>query len=112
MFTQLELFYKLKEIRNIKNFKDLLGLLRNNRDFRDFFKNSYSEICILLRIYLTCPIANVTAERAFSCLKRIGQDRLSSLAILNIENEYINLIDLEAVIDEFGNIKNRRMKFF
>ena len=97
LFTQLELFYKLKEIRNIKNFKDLLGLLRNNRDFRDFFKNSYSEICILLRIYLTCPIANVTAERAFSCLKRIktylrstiGQDRLSSLAILNIENEYI-----------------------
>ena len=63
---------------------------------------------------------NVRAERAFSCLKRIktylrstiGQDRLSSLAILNIENEYINLIDLDAVIDEFGNIKNRRMKFF
>ena len=27
MFTQLELFYKLKEIRNIKNFKDLLGHL-------------------------------------------------------------------------------------
>jgi hypothetical protein len=82
--------------------------------------NSYSEICILLRIYLTCPIANVTAERAFSCLKRIktylrstiGQDRLSSLAVLNIENEYINLIDLDAAIDEFANIKNRRMKFF
>ena len=59
---------------------------------------------------------NVRAERAFSCLKRIktylrstiGQDRLSSLAILNIENEYtyhcLNLIDLDAVIDEFGNI--------
>jgi hypothetical protein len=83
----------------------------------EFFTGQY---CILLRIYLTCPIANVTAERAFSCLKRIktylrstiGQDRLSSLAILNIENEYINLIDLDAVIDEFGNIKNRRMKFF
>ncbi len=62
----------------------------------------------------------MTAERAFSCLKRIktylrstiGQDRLSSLAILNIENEYINLIDLDAVIYEFGNIKNRRMKIF
>ncbi len=51
LFTQLELFYKLKEIRNIKNLKDLLGLLRNNRDFRDFFKNSYDdEICIWLRI--------------------------------------------------------------
>jgi hypothetical protein len=120
LITQLELFYKLKKIKNIKNFKDLIGLLRANRDFRVFFKSSYSEICILLRIYLTCPIANVTAERAFSCLKRIktylrstiGQDRLSSLAVLNIENEYINLIDLDAAIDEFANIKNRRIKFF
>ncbi len=31
---------------------------------------------------------------------------------LHNENEYINLIDLDAAIDEFANIKNRRMKFF
>ena len=71
LITQLQLFYKLKKVKNINNFKYLLGFLRLNKEFRDSFKSSYSEIYNLLRIYLTYPIANVTAERAFSGLKRI-----------------------------------------
>ena len=57
----------------------------------------------------TNPIANVTCERGFSCLKRLktylrstmGQERLSELAILNLESEMISLIDIEAVVNEF-----------
>ena len=61
----------------------------------------------------------ITAERSFSGLKRIKsylrssikQERLSSLTVINLENENLELIDLEEVIDEFASYKDRRMKF-
>jgi hypothetical protein len=42
----------------------------------------------------------------------MDQNRLSSLAILNIENGNIYLIDIDEVLEEFVNNKNRRTKFF
>ena len=58
----------------------------------------------------------MTSERAFSGLKRVKiylrsvktQDRLSSMSILNIENENLYLIDLNEAIDEFAAKKERR----
>ena len=54
----------------------------------------YPQMEILMRIYLA--ITSVSAERAFSVLKRIKtwlrdsmeQDRLSSLGILSIKNNF------------------------
>ena len=71
----------------------------------------------LFRIYLTFPISSATGERSFSCLKRvktwlrntIGQERLSSLEILNIEKDI--LINLDEVGRKFCKIKDRRIKF-
>jgi len=40
----------------------------------------------------------------------MGQERLSNLAILSIENEVIREIDFEEVIDEFAAIKSRKVK--
>ena len=75
---------------------------------------------ILLKMYLTSPIANVTSERGFSCLKRVKtylrstmhQDRLSSISILNFENHILYLIDLDEALNEFASIKERNMKFY
>ena len=75
---------------------------------------------MLLIIYLTAPITSVTAERSFSALKRIktyirnttGQNRLNSLALIHIEKEIIEDIDLENLVDIFGSILNRRMLFY
>ena len=58
----------------------------------------------------------MTSQRAFSGLKRVKiylrsvktQDRLSSMSILNIENENLYLIDLNEAIDEFAAKKERR----
>ena len=63
-------------------------------------------------------MTSVAGERSFSALKRIktylrntmGQDRLSSLAIIHIEKELADEIDLDTVIDQFGT--NRRLDFF
>jgi hypothetical protein len=40
------------------------------------------------------------------------QERLSALAILNFESENIKLVNIEDVINEFANNKNRRFAFF
>ena len=94
--------------------------MKSKRDFRDSFKSSFSNLYILLKVYLTSPIASVTSERGFSCLKRVKtylrstmlQTRLSALAVLNFESECIKLINIDDVIDEFANNKNRRFAFF
>ncbi|KAF0718392.1 zinc finger MYM-type protein 1-like [Aphis craccivora] len=59
-----------------------------------------------LKIFLTIPTNTASCERSFSCLKRLktylrttmGQERLSSLANLQIEKNYC--IDFDQVIDE------------
>ena len=65
--------------------------MRNS--FREkILKIVFLNLFILLSIYLTVPITSSEAERSFSCLKRlktwlrtkIGQIRLSSLAIINM----------------------------
>ena len=74
----------------------------------------------LIVVYLTVAIASVGPERAFSCLKRVktylrstmGQTRLSSFSILNIENENIDLINIDEIIEEFSQKSNRHLKFF
>jgi hypothetical protein len=81
---------------------------------------SFPELEKLIRIYLTIPVTSVTAERTFSAMKRIkthlrntmGQERLSSLSLIQVEKELTKSIKLESVIDKFGSMSNRKMKFF
>lgn len=132
---------KLDIYRDIIDFQNVLceiqvwkNYLKNqpefiNEDFciqklKDFFgknnlKNLFPNINKLFQIYLTIPVSSATPERTFSCLKRIktwlrnsiGQERVSNLAILNIEKEEIEECDLDKIIDIFTSIKNRRVDF-
>ena len=54
-----------------------------------------------------------SAERSFSSLRRLktylrssmGQERLSNLALLHVEREYVNKVlkeDMDKIIDTFG----------
>ena len=79
-------------------------------------QSAFPNLFILLRIYLTLPITNCTGERSFSHLKRIknylrsttGQNRLSDLAMLNIEADLLRTIDFTQLIDGFAAAKSRR----
>lgn len=70
-----------------------------------------------LRIFLTFPVTVATNERAFSKLKIIknyrrstmGQNRLTSLAILSVECKYIEHVSFDGVIETFCATKCRRM---
>ncbi|ESN91287.1 hypothetical protein HELRODRAFT_70514, partial [Helobdella robusta] len=71
---------------------------------------------ILLKIFLTIPLSNASGESYFSVLKRIknyskstmGDQKLSNLAIMYIEQETLNRVDTAIIIDEFAISKTRK----
>ena len=78
----------------------------------------FSEICIALRIFCTLPVTVAEAERSFSKLSNIktfkratmGQERLSHLALLSIENKLARSVDYTSVISDFARKKARKAK--
>lgn len=76
-----------------------------------------SEVAKLLTIAATIPVSNATCERSFSALKRIktylrntmGQERLSSMALLAIEKDVAEKLNLDDIVEVFRLIKVRRM---
>ncbi|KAB0803204.1 hypothetical protein PPYR_00174 [Photinus pyralis] len=93
----------------IEQFKQLCkgnNVAKNPEDMLEFIINSnivstFCNIEILLRIYRSIPISNASGERSFSTLKRVktylrnclNQDNTSSLAVLNVESDILNVID-------------------
>ena len=76
-----------------------------------------------IRMYAVIPATSCSAERSFSSLRRLktylrntmSQDRLSSLAVLHIEREYVNRVllkDMDRMIDVFGERSGRNVLFF
>ncbi|KAJ4935225.1 hypothetical protein JOQ06_016761, partial [Pogonophryne albipinna] len=77
---------------------------------------TFSEVCTALLLYLTIPVTVATAERSFSKLKLIktssmGQERLSGLATLSIENSRARKLDLSGVVDDFAERKACKINF-
>lgn len=76
-------------------------------------------VYVAFRLLVTIPIANCESERSFSVLKRIKNmlrstmlnDRLSGLALLNIESDILRSLDFDEIISEFVKSKNRRRIF-
>ena len=98
---------------------DFLQLL-----IEDDLQGTLSEIYKLLQLILTIPATSTSAERSFSCLKRIktylrntcGQDRIVNLAKISIDSVVVedlktkgNLYD--KVMDHFATMNDRRMAF-
>lgn len=82
----------------------------------------FPQIFKLCELVLTIPATSAADERSFSALKRLknylrnsqNQDRLSSLALMNIEKSFLNKLQskpsfLDEVIDLFAK-KNRRIE--
>ena len=71
---------------------------------------------ILFRIYLSLMISNCSGERSFSKLKllksdtrsRMGQKRLNSLALLNMEAKLLRKLSLSSLINDFAMKKSRK----
>ena len=80
---------------------------------------SFPNLSIALRILLTMPVTVASAERSFSKLKQIknylrttmSQQRLCNLAIITIENDIINDLDVSELIKNFASVKVRKVSF-
>lgn len=81
--------------------------------------STFPNTAIVLRILLTLPVSVASGERSFSKLKIIKnylrstmlQQRLSNLALVSIEHEILDSLDTRKLIEDFANIKARRVKF-
>lgn len=70
----------------------------------------------LFQIAMTISVSTAKCERCFSALKRIktylrnsmSEQRLSDLAILSIERDFSDSLELDLVVDKFAH-KNRRI---
>ena len=99
---------KSKEPRNILQY-----LFSNN------LLSTFSNTAIVLRILLTLPVSVASGERSFSKLKiiknylrsTITQERLTNLSIVAIEHEILDQLDISQVIQEFANMKARKISF-
>ena len=81
------------------------------------------ELSKVLQILSVVPATSCSTERSFSSLRRLktylrstmGQERLSNLALLHIEREYVNKViieDMEDIINTFGERNGRQTLFF
>ena len=104
----------LQKKRNLNTAQDFLNYLLKTHLFE-----LYPNVYIALRILLTCPVTVASAERSFSKLKLIKSfnrtsmtdSRLSSLAMLSIENDCARSLDYDNVITAFANKKVRSRLF-
>jgi len=110
LFSELIIFRTL--IDEDTNSLQALNILKTTN-------GSFPNLTIALRIMLTIPVTSACAERSFSKLKliktylrnRLGQDKLSELALISIEEEVSSTIDYKHLIDIFASKKCRKKMF-
>lgn len=84
--------------------------------FKDELQSIFPNIEIILRIFTSLFITNVPGERSFSKLKHIkdtlrnsmSDEKLNAFALMSIENDVLDSLDMDEIIEEFVLLKNRR----
>ena len=80
----------------------------------------FSELHSVIKLYLTVPLSNATAERSFSALRRIKtylrstltQEHLNHFLVLNAHRELLDRIDVNEVCQSVMKVNERRRKYF
>ena len=101
-----------KEIAKHTTLRDLVRML-----FVHYNSVTFWEVVTAKLLFMTLPVTVASAERSFSKLKIIqsylrssmGQERLSGLAVLSVEITRAGTMDLNALVNDFAELKARRM---
>lgn len=83
----------------------------------EHIEDTFPNIEIAVRIFLSIMVTNCSGERSFSKLKRIKnelrstmlQGRLNSLSLMAIENDLLKEINFETLINDFAHEKTRKV---
>ncbi|XP_050512531.1 zinc finger MYM-type protein 1-like [Diabrotica virgifera virgifera] len=81
--------------------------------------SSFRKVNICLRIFFSIMVANASGERSLSTLKRvktylrnaISQENLNSLAVLSINEDLLNELNISDIIENFASVKSRKQAF-
>ena len=84
-----------------------------NNEMQDTFPNVY----ICLRIYLSLLVTNCSGERSFSALKRIKNylrstlkdEKLNHLALMHVESSVLRKLNFNNVLDDFVERVTRKI---
>ncbi|OCT57850.1 hypothetical protein XELAEV_18002940mg [Xenopus laevis] len=110
----LDVLQHLRKVYN-ETFEGSLGQLELLNCIYDLqLEGIFGQVCVALRIFITLPLSVAEGERVFSKLSLIknylrstmSEQRLNSLAMLSIEHELANHLEL---IKDFASSKVRRL---
>lgn len=112
--VQIELF---RRKRSVKSLSDAVGILKG---MAPELRGEYNEVEKLVRLLLVAPASSAEAERSFSALRRLKtwlrstmtQLRLNSLAVRHVHQELLDLVDVDALINEFVAKNETRVSMF
>ncbi|XP_066989238.1 zinc finger MYM-type protein 1-like [Macrobrachium rosenbergii] len=118
----LELFSEIVDGRMLLKTRDDV-LITNPRELLRFIvqygdESVFPNLRVALQILLTIAVSIASCERSFSKLKLIlshlrtsmGQERLSALTVLSVEQEIANKINFDDVRDRSAAVKARKIK--
>ncbi|XP_075645514.1 uncharacterized protein LOC142616575 [Castanea sativa] len=102
---------KFKKLKSLSELCQWLVRTRNS----EYYKLVYR----IVRLVLTLPISTATTERAFSIMKvvktnlrnKMENDFLTDSLLLYIEKDMASTFSLDSIIDDFEDLKQRRVPF-
>ena len=105
-------------IKRVTSLRTIMNIFRSqpHLDLRKVYCNLHA----LMKMYLTVPLSNASAERSFSALRRIKnylrnrltQEHLNHYMMLNVHKHLTEIIDLNIVAKTFVSSNERRLNFF
>ena len=83
-------------------------------------KSFFSEVCLLARLIIVMPASNAVSEHSFSAMRHLNtylhstmsQSRLNHLLLLNLNQEKVDQLDIDASGDEFIRGSEHRLHQF
>ena len=98
----------------------IIDILSHIKGFSETKMEFFSEIVVLMKLYLVLPATNAVSERSASTMRRIKnwlrstmkQERLNYCMLLSIHKEKTDAIDLVNIANEFSTRSESRLRTF
>ena len=102
---------EFKKLNSLSKLCQWLVRTRNSEHYKLVYR--------IVRLVLTLLVSTATTERAFSAMKviktnlqnKMENDFLTNSLMLYIENDIVLTFSLDSIIDDFENLKERRVPF-
>ena len=102
---------EFKELKSLFELSQWLVRTRNSEHYKLVYR--------IVRLVLTLPVSTATTERAFSTMKviktnlrnKMENDFLTDSLMLYIEKDIASTFRLDSIVDDFEDLKERRVPF-